>query len=442
MSSRVFLVALMAVGVCVHLLRFPHLILENGGGAFLILFFLCLNLVSFPVLIAERILDDKLNEIDLRSLIYIRKEAPVGLLDRGFIFIWFGLRTLLLILFFWFFLYLGSSALVYMFYFLRTAFEYPTSYSDVPTVPEINFSWLGSLFWSLLIFFVFLLWDGPFLKFFARWVLPFCFGGLFLLLMRVIFKVNEFEGLKNLFYPDFKALTAGTLNSLIGHSLVSLFIGFGFYKQYNQDGEKLDVIELFVRVTTQCLILAIVIGVMALPMIEQISETPFGSNWVFQILPRWLSYGEFGSYYCSLFFLAISILCVYVAISLLTTLDANVKLILNFKGRDRFRWTINTLFILCSSGVVLLLQNRMQGWSGQSYLISIDSLVVNHLVPFFALMMIWVVFRYTREHERFEVFKNQHLFFHSRSFFNLWEFVTIYFVPATIIAGWVFLYFS
>ncbi len=436
MRINYFLVTLFAFCLCVNLLRFPHLILEHGGGAFFILYLLVLNLFAFPMLVAENVIDTKMQRIDIRSLISIKKKGSLGLLDRFFVFSWFGLRVVVLLCFLWFFLYIGSSCLVYLHYFISHSMEWSTPVTDIPNLPELKFSWLTPLLWVVASFIVFLRFYTPFFWFFSRWVIPFAFAILFVLFFKIILLVNDFEGLKLLFYPDFLAISWDSLIASMGQALACLFIGFGFYNKFFKPSEKTDIIEVFVRAILLASFVAVVVGVMALPMIEEVSESPFGSNWIFQVLPRWLSYGYFGNYYGGLFFFSLSLLCFYITVALHVMVSENMKLLFKVKKNPSLRWVLNAFFILSNLLVVYFLQNQLQGWSGQSLLLNIDRVVVQGLLPLFALMMVWVLFRYTSRKERLAVFEKQQIFFHDRFFYGVWEKMTLIVVPTLIALGW------
>ncbi len=436
MKAKYFLLTLLAFCLCLHLLRFPHLILENGGGAFLILFFLILNVFALPMLVVEKVIDNKLKQIDIRSLISIRKNSPLGLVDRFFISSWFGLRVVVLLCFLWFFLFIGSSCLVYLYYFIRNSLDWSTPVTDIPSLPELQFSLLSPALWVLLSFIVFFRFYRNFMWLFSRWVLPICYGILFVLFLKIIILVNNYEGLKLLFYPDFLALTSDSLIATIGQALACLFIGFGFYNRLFIPEESIDNIEIFVRAIMLATLVAIVVGVMAVPMIEQVSESPFGSNWIFQILPRWLSYGYFGNYYCGLFFLSLSLLSFFVSVVLHAIVSENIKLLYKIRKNTLGPRILNSVFLVGNMGMVLFLQHQLQGWSGQSLLISIDRIVIQWLLPLFALMMVWVLFRYTKKGERMAVFDQQQIFFHSQIFYSIWEKVTLVAVPSLILLAW------
>lgn len=437
MKARFFLITLLAISLSVQLLRFPHLILENGGGAFLILFFVTLNFLAFPMLIIEKIIDDKLHKIDIRSLIYIKKGSFISLFDRFFVSLWFALRVLVLLCFLWFFLYIGSSALSYFNYYVSSGVAWNKAIVDIPSLPDLKYISIIALLWSALSFYFFKKNFAKFIYIFNQWLLPFVFIIVFVLFLRVMILVSHFEGLKVLFYPDFMALTPGSLLSAIGHSLACLFIGLGVYERLFKPEKDVDFIEMSLRAVILSFLVAIVVGVMSLPMIEQVSESPFGSSWLFQVLPRWLSYGSFGTYYSGLFFVCLSLLSLFITVILYSLLDVNLHLLFRLNKSMIHRQWMGWAFVACNAFMVVFLQREWQGWLGQSLLLNMEKILINAILPGFSLIMIWVVYRYTRQSERLAAFDKQQVFFHNRVFFSAWQVMTAIGVPFLILLAWI-----
>lgn len=435
MPIRNFLVTLLAINLSFHLLRFPHLILENGGGAFLILFFIVLNLLALPLIICERILDTKLGQIDLNSLLKITKSGKKRSFESILFFLWYGIRIFILVCFLLLFLFLSGRAAHYVLYYLGFMFSKTGAASDLAVTPVVDMSWLGSFFWVLFSFLVFFRYRTPFLKWSNRWGLPCCFAILFVLFMKIILSVRDYEALKILFYPDFSALNRHSLVDMIGHAMACLFVGLGFYRMLKVNA-RTDFIEIFINAVIQALTLAVLIGVMALPMIDQVSETAFGSNWIFTILPRWLSYGTHGYYYCGLFFLAISYVSFHVCVTIWRVLNHNILIVLNLGKKPKVRWIGNFLFIFFGSTLVFSMQNSLGGWAGQSLLLSMDHMVIDFGLPVIALLLIWLVFRYTKKSEQSFVFEQQQLFYHNRFFFRIWQVISLVVVPGVIALSW------
>lgn len=74
-----------ALSLFFHLLRFPYLVLNHGGGAFLILFFLLIYLLSFPLLVAESVIEKKIKKNNLASFMNSKQNQGCKLL-KAFVF--------------------------------------------------------------------------------------------------------------------------------------------------------------------------------------------------------------------------------------------------------------------------------------------------------------------------------------------------------------------
>ncbi len=440
MAPRHFLMTIFTTLTLFHLLRFPHLILENGGGAFLLIFLIVLNGALFPLLITERILDKKLEAIDLKSLIRIKKGGQRSIWSIPLTFVWYGLRLVVLLSFLWFFLYLSGTACLYFFYLLKYWLNLSSQASDLPQMPQLDIGLVGGLIWSALVYVTFVFRKRFFFIWFTRWILPGCFLILLFLFLKIIFSLQNYEALKVLLYPDFASLTARSLLDAIGHGLACLFVGVGLYSHLKTEESKLDSISFFINLIISALFLALIIGVMALPLIHQVSDLPFGASWIFSILPRWLTYTEYGTYYCALFFLGIIILGFFASVLLLDLISQNAKRIYGPIKKPLFLKIFNLIFVVANGAMVFFLQQNLQGWSGQSLLLKLDYILIDLGLPLLAILTIWFVFRYTDKNERSQVFAHQQIFFHSRYFFKFWNWTTLYLIPPLFLGAFLLAY--
>jgi neurotransmitter:Na+ symporter, NSS family len=424
------------VSFLIQLIRSPYLILENGGGAFLILFFISLHLIFFPLLVAEKVLDQKLKNIDLTSLIYIKNFPRKIRIDSLFVIAWFSLRFVIIFSLLWFFLYLGSNSIIYALEYLKINFGISNWSKDYVIFNNLDNPYWGIPLFCGIVFYIFSRIKKPFFNISVRYFLPFILSLFALLFFKTILSIESYSGIKILLYPDFSALNSSSLISIIGHGLSSLFIGIGFYDHSIFKKLKKDPIDIFIHIILQTLVLSFFVGLMVLPLIEQVGEIPYGAHFIFDILPRWLAYGQFGQYYNLLYFLSLSYLCLYLSVFLSHLLNKNASLLYAKITKKNIKFFFNIAFVILNIGVVFLLQIKMGSWQAQSFLLKIDNILINVLMPILALLMIWFVFRYTLPQERVEVFSKQQVFFHNRVFFNLWQKLSLLLVPTLIIVSW------
>jgi neurotransmitter:Na+ symporter, NSS family len=428
------LISSFAVSLFFQLLRFPTLILENGGGAFLLLFFLLINLVGLPLLIAERAMDNKLTDLSLSQwlrLFPLNRGSQV--LGRLILASWWTFRLTFLLGLFCFFVYLAGVNLI-MAQSHALAFWYsPGKFANSTLSMDQQLSdWAVFLLTGGMWFLAF--WPrSPFLRWMHGWGLPAVIATFLVLFLKIILSVPDYQGLRSLFYPNFSALTLESLQLAIGHSLVCLFIGLGFYARQVSQSQIQDPIEIFIRIIIQNLTLAILIGVMALPMIEQASELAIGLRWILEVLPRWLSYGRFGGYYSFLYFLALMLLSFYLAVVCLRCLREISR---------RWAWlgyawvrriVAPLLFLSLTLWCVALLQEHLLGWLGQSLFVLFDQLLISWVLPTLSLIVLWFVMNYISIEDRRRVFAHQQVFFHSQIFFSIWHFAVRWVLPPLLL---------
>jgi neurotransmitter:Na+ symporter, NSS family len=431
LRSWTFIVTTLGMGLLLHLLRFPQLILDNGGGGFLILFFFIINIIGLPLLIAERAMDIKLVDISLKSWLKLFPTRRLQFLSRILWWAWFVSRFLVLTTVLWFFLYISMVSLSHMVHFVGLSLGFIYNIVDIPSFPTMKLSLFSILIYLVMFLVYFLISRWPLVVGLQKLLLPFCLAAFFVLFMKVILSVNDYNGLRVLFYPDFVSLNYQSLQSAIGHSLLCLLIGLGFYRQSILNSGERDPIELFIRLIVQNLFLVILVGVMAFPMIEEASEIPIGSRWLFEVMPRWLSYGEFANYYCFLYFFALFFLSFFLCVSFFQTMTSHIKNV--YKLPSWAKLLLSGLFVLLSALILLLLQEGLAGWAGQSLYVFIDNIVVNWVLPVISLLLLLFVFVYLSRSEQREVFNHQQVFFHNQVFFKVWRFMALVIVPFLIV---------
>ena len=72
MKNWTFFVSLLAINIVIHLLRLPHLVLENGGGAFFILFIVLVHILALPLILAEVALLRSRSKMSLHELMVLK----------------------------------------------------------------------------------------------------------------------------------------------------------------------------------------------------------------------------------------------------------------------------------------------------------------------------------------------------------------------------------
>ncbi|MCB0378387.1 MAG: hypothetical protein KDD33_07835, partial [Bdellovibrionales bacterium] len=427
-----FFSVLLAFSIVINLWRLPHLVLENGGGAFLLLLFIMLHLVGLPLILAEVSLARVLRGSSLRRLYALKRAEGVSRFQfqsaRVFIF----LQTLLLFLLLTFLIHISTESLVYAYHYLAMASDWFHPSPHEAFQPHFYHRLLAILV-SLVFIYGMARLQSPFWqRQFTEKLLPFVFALLLLIFLKRLFYVTNMEAIKGLFYPDFNSLRASAFLEALGHSLLLLVITLGIYRFSVFNRKIVDPVQLSVQVVLQVMACSLLTGTMAIPMLSEVNESPFGMSWIFEVLPRWLSYGDFGNYYCLLFFSSFFVMLIYLSVILLRTFQKLSKDFHRLQVASSLVSPLVLAFIVDLGFYLEMNKDNWQGWWGQGWLNSLEIVYIQFAMPAMALVFIWFLFSFTNEKERQLVFTRQQIFYHSRVFFKSWQVILKFVIPPLI----------
>ncbi|MFT4585386.1 MAG: NSS family neurotransmitter:Na+ symporter [Gammaproteobacteria bacterium] len=228
-SSRwVFILA--ATGSAVglgNIWRFPYITGENGGGAFVLIYFVCVIAVGLPIMIGETVIGRRGRQSPINSLKAIA--ADQGFSANWQFLGWLGMLAGFLILSFY--SVVAGWSVAYIFSVGAGTFADATSQVSADEFKALTDSaprllWWHSLFMLMTVFIVARGVQGG-LEQAVKWLMP----ALFLLLFGMVFyamNVGDFgAALSYLFRPDFSQVTADTVLLALGQAFFSLSLGMG-----------------------------------------------------------------------------------------------------------------------------------------------------------------------------------------------------------------------
>ena len=199
--------------------RFPYIAGENGGGAFVLLYFLCVLILGIPVMLSEFAIGTYTRKGPVKAYAQFSKwwkplgynSIIVSTLISGFYYIVAG----------WSLYYFVASidGTLYSGEEFHSIFENFTS------------SWREPLYTMLFIVATHIVVARGVrkgLETTAKWVMPILFVMLMVMVVRSAMMPGAMEGYEFFFKPDFsKAFTMQTIISAIGQAFFSLSIGLG-----------------------------------------------------------------------------------------------------------------------------------------------------------------------------------------------------------------------
>lgn len=304
--------------------KFPYITGVYGGGAFVIVYLLCIALVGFPILIAEMSIGKQSQTDTLDAFSLLR-----GKNSKWTVIGWMGLISAFLILSF----YSVVGGWILDFELKSLMFKF----SRVPD-EEIG-GYLGALFESpgLLIF-----WHTVFMAITVAIVVKGVSGGiekaskilmpvlmliLVGLLIRVMFLDGFSEAMGFLFYPDFSKLTSEGVLEAVGHSFFTLSLGMGVMLTYGSYiGKKQPLVKSALSIGLLDTVIALVAGVIIFSVVFTFGGKPeAGPTLMFKTLPLLFKQLAGGSFIAIAFFMLIAFAAVTSAISLLEVVVAALE---------------------------------------------------------------------------------------------------------------------
>ena len=328
--------------------RFPYLVGENGGAAFILVYIVFTLILSLPIFLAE-------SAIGRSSQANCR--AAIGFLVPGKVGKMFGLLMVLTPL--WVVSYysvVGGWSLDYLAQACHLDFVHAT-----PDQMNGGFERLIARPWLPLVFhLVFMGITVAVVAFgvkggiekFCKWSIPTLFVIIVFLVVYSLTLPGSFKGVEYLLKPDFSKVTSHTFIDALGQSFYSLSLGMGIiitYSSYVKPNENMMVAGLGTAVSD--LLFAILAGFAIIPAVFSAGIEPgTGPTLIFDTLPFIFSSLAqhapiLSAVAAILFFLAIFIAALTSSISLM---EVGVAYLTEERGMKR-GWACVLLFVLCGA---------------------------------------------------------------------------------------------
>lgn len=379
--------------------RFPYILGENGGGAFVIVYLLCVLAIGLPIIMAEIMLGRRGRRSPINTMRLLSEEESgsrywqlVG---------WMGVAAGFLILSFY--SVIAGASLHYTFVSLQNGFSGMSS-ADTETLWQgFTASWPWMLFWHTMFLglTVFVVGRGVQrgLEQLVRFLMPVL---LLLLLGMVVYgmvQADFMESVTYLFKPDFSELSANGVLIAIGQAFFTLSLGMGSimaYGAYLPEGVSIGRTGFSVVVADTSV--ALLAGLAIFPVVFAYGISPGeGPGLVFQSLP--IAFGQMpgGFVFGTLFFLLLVFAAWTSAISLM---EPGVAWVVENRGLSRPAAATAVGGIIWLLGIGSVLSFNL--WSEFTFLAgtvfdNVSSLTNNVLLPLGGLLIAifagWVMSR-------------------------------------------------
>ena len=391
-SSGLFFV-LAATGSAVglgNLWRFPYLVGENGGAAFVILYLLCILLIGLPIMVAEITLGRRGKKSPINALRTVARDE--GRSRHWHLLGWLGVAAGFLILSFY--SVVGGWSLYYTAQAVTGSFlgigsdEAGALFEGLVASP-----WAMLLWHTLFMVLLFGIVSAGVRRGLQRAVtvlMPLLFVLLVLLVGYGMAASGAFiDAMAFLFQPDFSAVEGGTVLAALGQAFFTLSLGMGAIMVY---GAYLNRSESIPRssgwIVGMDTLTALLAGLAIFPVVFAVGMEPeAGPGLVFVTLP--IVFGEiaFGYLLGVIFFLLLSVAAITSGMSLLEPATSY----LTEQGGNRFKAagiiTVAIWVVGIACGLSLNVWSGFELLPGMNIFDSLEFLSTQIMLPLGGLLM-------------------------------------------------------
>lgn len=287
--------------------RFPYITGQNGGGAFVLVYVLCVVLIGVPLLLTEM------------GLGRHTKKGTIGAFkDTGAGPFWMGIGAILALSVSFFVLsYYGVIAGWTIGYIFKTLTGAGGTFEAFAANGPMTIGLMG-VFTIITILIVLGGVSGGIEKA-AKILMPMLFTLIIVVAIRSLTLDGAMEGVKFYLHPDFSKITGNSILAALGQAFFSMSIGWGIMITYGSYLPKdSNLVSSGVWVGFMDTAVALLAGFMIFPAVFAFGKSPeAGPTLVFQVLPEIFTTMTGGHIIGALFFLLLMVAALTSSISML-----------------------------------------------------------------------------------------------------------------------------
>ena len=321
-SSR-WLFILAAAGSAVglgNIWKFPYVVGESGGGAFVVVYLFCIALVGIPIMMAEVLIGRQGRQSPINTMRALVKEVDGS---PGWTLIgWAGVFAGFLILSYY--AVIAGWSMYYIVLMAQGLFDGSSPavarsvFSEFQQSPWLMLGW-HTAFMVITVAIVARGVTGGIEKA-VRWFMPFLVVLLIVLVIHGFISPGFDEAVAFLFAFDFQKITVETLLTALGLSFFTLSLGMGAIMAYGAyvPGSA-SITSMVVTIAALDTIVAIAAGLAIFPVVFAYGTeltVEAGPSLMFETVPLVFGNIPFGSIFGTLFFVLVSFAAITSAISL------------------------------------------------------------------------------------------------------------------------------
>lgn len=332
--------------------RFPYLVGENGGGAYVFLFCIAMIVIGIPMILVENVIGRRMrvNAVDAFSGVANGKNISSGWKILGYMGLLgaFGILAYYMVLGGWVLNYIGSLVVgeldlsapvtvetTYQF-FQQRIFNSPTTIL------------VYTVIFVLVNYFILVkgIVDG--IERSVKYLMPILFVFLLIMVIRNITLPGAVEGIRFYLMPDFSKITPKLFVFVLGQVFFALSLGFGVLITLSS---YLDKSENLVKTATitgvMNTVIAVLAGFMIFPSLFSFGVAPnSGPTLVFQSLPIVFSNMWGGTVFAIIFFSLLVVAALTTSLTIYEVIITTLQEKANISRKKAIFITLSTIFVL------------------------------------------------------------------------------------------------
>lgn len=330
--------------------RFPYMLGQNGGGAFLLVYIFFVIIIGIPLMMTEFVIGRRAQNNVVGAYRKLAKQ-------KGWILL--GVFSII------------AAVLIYAFYsvvagwtlnYIVLSASGKLSCLPAEEVATTFSNFTSNSFWPLLYQFLFLILTAVVVSFgvqkgienISKVLMPVLFILLILMCVRSLTLTGAKDGVMFLFKPDFGKLTGSSILAALGQSFFSLSLGMGAMVTYGSYIRKQDsLLKTSAWISVCDLMVAVLAGTVIFPAVFAFGFDPAGGpELVYIVLPNVFNNMPLGTLFAAIFFILLGIAALTSTISLLEIIVAFLVEELKLK---RFTASLLATAVIFSIGIACTL---------------------------------------------------------------------------------------
>lgn len=374
--------------------RFSYVVGVNGGGAFLLIYLLCVFLVGLPLMLGEMAIGRSTGKSAVTAF---KRLAP-----KSFWWIAGGTGVLVSFIIMIYYPLIAGWSLGYMF---ESIFNWTPMISDTATFFNgyVSHPVKPLIMTGIVLIMTMLTLVGGVAKGIEKSnkvLMPLLVGIIIILIVRSLTLPGAEEGVKFLFLPDFSKVGLHTFLEALGHGFYSLSVGMAIMITYGSYVRKQDdLVSTAVTVCALDTVTALMAGLAIFPAVFALGLEPnSGAGLAFITLPKAFATLPAGQIFAVLFFLLLTVAALASMMSLVQVLVAFLEDEFHIKRKKLMLIIITVLLFICAIPSALSF-GVMSDFKlfGMTFFDFVDHISANIIVPITGLLTaLFIAFRYVK----------------------------------------------